>query len=157
MSFLKSALLELCKEFLYWISISLSGKEAKLHNCHQALPGIPIGLGKFLKFSRSPKCVQVLSLSSLRKATFTPYLERLPWTIWISKVPGNLSKGLLLVVKVNLNPIKLFADIQVVGISLWNMTFQSTSWLIKPQLVTGYMCLVMKKLDSSSIYVNTLP
>lgn len=157
MSFLKSASLECYKEISDWILIRPSGQGSQATQSPSCFACNTYSLGDFLRFLRSPKCVEVLSLTPFRKATFVPYPERPPWTFWISKVPGHFSEGLLLASSVNLNFFSLSGNIQSPGTALLITTFQTKTWLLKPQLETVFMRPVIKKLDFYWIYTNILP
>ena len=50
---------------------------------------------------------------------------------------GPFLQGALIGSKVRLYSLNFFADVQSLGMFLLDMTFQSKSWLINPQLETG--------------------
>lgn len=72
----------------------------------------------------------------------------------ISKVPDYFFQEAFIGCEVNLNSLILSGDIQSPNMSLLIMTFQSKTWLLKPQLQPSFMCIIMKVTDSYWIYAN---
>ena len=151
-SFFKFSLLEFYKESSDWALVTHSRYRSQATELPSGFGAIPIGLGGFPKFWRSPICLQVLSLPSFMKATFILHLERIPWTIWPRKEPDHFSKELLLAWKVNINSLSFSGGIQIPGMTLSIMTFQTNTWLLKPQLETSP---IINRTDSYWIYANT--
>lgn len=58
------------------LELALQCSEAKPHTCHQTLPAMPIDMGGFLRFQRSPKCLEVVPLPSTGNATFAPKTKK---------------------------------------------------------------------------------
>ena len=148
----KSALREFQKEPSDWALVSPSGCRSQAIQLPSGFVCSTYRFGWIPQVLKVPKMPSDSSLAIFRKATFGPYLERLPWTTWPSKVPGHFSKEISLASKINLNSLRLSGDIQSPGMILSVMTLQTKTWLIKPHLETGAN---IKRTDSYWVYANT--
>ena len=134
------------KEPSDWSFLCPFGHKIQAHNCHQAFPAVSTSL-KFLRFSlclEVPPChLSEKLLSSLPGKTAKPWTER------PNKVARHFSSGLLLALKFHLSPPRLSVNNHSLGVAPAGMTFQSMSWLTKPQVELGFNGFMQRNLMPS--------